>query len=122
MLLYYRLVSLMDQPPPKKDSCLEVISQWNVPDQWTIPDLTPRVFVNCAKRQAQACLSLKSVLQSIMCFACGANSVPKDPCLACLCFVAVSTYEAFTMRNACVNDYPNALSNVQLFIASYNIT
>ena len=88
--------------------------------------LRPRVFVNCIKRKAQASLSLslKKVLQSITCvsFACGANSVPKDPCLACLCFVAASMYEAFTMRNACVNDYPNALSNVQFFIASYNIT
>ena len=31
--------SLMDQPPPKKGSehsCLKVISQWNVPDQWNV--------------------------------------------------------------------------------------
>ena len=83
--------------------------------------LRPHVFVNCTKRQAQA-FSLSEEGASCMSFACGANSVPKDPCLACLCFVAASMYEAFTMRNACVNDYPNALSNVQFFIASYNIT
>ncbi len=61
--------------------CQTLINSW---------PYAPRVFVNCTKRQAQASLSLKNVLQSIMCFACGAITL--CPCLACLCFVAASTY------------------------------
>ncbi len=92
---------------------------WNVIKFVT---LRPHIFDNLLFKASNAGISLfvhqQQPASIDLCSACGANSVPKDPFLACLCFTAASKYDAFTMRN----DYPNALSNVQFFTASYNIT
>ncbi len=100
------LDSLMNQPPffwnhRSEHSCHEVISkwnvdcsqnQWNVIKSWSYAHTYFLIVIQIAKRRHL----------SLLVFCCGAKSVPKDPCLPCLCFAAASMYEVFTMRNACV--------------------
>ncbi len=93
-----RLVSWISPLLRRGLSTLEVISQWNVPDQWNVINSWPYapaylLIVQSVKRRHLS-LSLKKVLQSITCmsFACGANSVPKDPCLHGLLMLRSSVY------------------------------
>ena len=88
-----RLVSWISRPPwgrGSEHSCLEVFHNGMLECN-QIHDPTPLRI--CLKRQAQApplFVQDQQPTSMDLCLACGANSVPKDPFLACLCFAAAS--------------------------------